>query len=86
MATNRAASGSRPMPTTPFDPQQVASPREMARMAAVLEGRHGIHAAEVADFFASLHGETGDPARLWSWAGVAEFIRQRTQRRMNEIG
>ena len=50
-------------------------------MAEVLEGRHGALAAEVADFFASYHGEKGDAGRAWAWCGVAELVRNRERTR-----
>jgi len=56
--------------------------REFEAMATVLEARHGLHAAEVADFFASLHVENGDESRSFAWADVAERVRQREQDRL----
>jgi hypothetical protein len=56
--------------------------REFEAMATVLEARHGLHAAEVADFFASLHIESGDESRSGAWADVAERVRQRQQDRL----
>lgn len=53
-------------------------------MACVLEGRHGRHAADVADFFSSLHSVEGDAGRCWAWAGVAETIRKRERDRTTE--
>jgi hypothetical protein len=47
-------------------------------MAVVLEGRHGAFAAEVADFFALLHRQLGDPDRSHAWGGVARTVRRRT--------
>jgi hypothetical protein len=58
--------------------------REFEAMATVLEARHGLHAAEVADFFASLHVEIGDDSRSFAWADVAERVRQREQDRLLE--
>ena len=51
---------------------------EAELMAVVLEGRHGTFAAEVADFFALLHRQLGDPDRSHAWGGVARTIRRRT--------
>lgn len=51
-------------------------------MATVLEAKHGLHAAEVAEFFASLHIENGDESRSCAWADVAELVRQRQHERM----
>jgi len=53
------------------------TPRDVQQMAEVLEGRHGTLAAEVAEFFSSVHGERGDAGRCWAWAGVAELVRRR---------
>lgn len=47
------------------------TPRDVEFMAEVLEGRHGNLAAEIAEFFASFHGQKGDAGRSWAWAGVA---------------
>ncbi len=58
--------------------------REFEAMATVLEARHGLHAAEVADFFARLHVEQGDETRSWAWADVAELVRQRQYDRMHQ--
>lgn len=58
------------------------TPRDVDFMAAVLEGRHGQHAAEVADFFSSLHSQNGDAGRSWAWAGVAEVVRRRELSRL----
>ncbi len=57
------------------------TPRDVDMMASVLEGRHGQHAADVADFFSTYHSLEGDAGRCWAWAGVAETIRKRTKDR-----
>ena len=62
------------------------TPRDVDFMASVLEGRHWLHAAEVAEFFSSLHGERGDAGRSWAWAGVAETVRIRERHRVSGIG
>ncbi len=62
------------------------TPRDVDFMASVLEGRHGLFAAEVAEFFSSLHGERGDAGRSWAWAGVAETVRIRERHRVTGIG
>lgn len=59
------------------------TPRDVETMAAVLEGRHGCLAIEIAEFFSSLHGQQGDAGRSWAWAGVAEVVRQREQSRLD---
>jgi hypothetical protein len=56
----------------------------MDALVAVLEGRHGIWAAEVADFFATLHGIKGDADRSLAWASVAELARDKAEARQNE--
>lgn len=56
--------------------------REFEAMATVLEARHGLHAAEVADFFANLHVDKGDERRSEAWADVAERVRQRQHDRL----
>ncbi len=73
--------------TTDWHPEQdvTPTPRDVEFMASVLEGRHGQLAADVADFFSSLHGEKGDAGRSWAWAGVAETVRQRERHRLTGI-
>jgi hypothetical protein len=68
---------------TTWHPEQDATPtpRDVEFMAAVLEGRHGLLAADVAEFFSSMHGLSGDAGRSWAWAGVAELVRQRERGR-----
>ena len=46
-------------------------------MAVVLEGRHGVFAAEVAEFFSLLHRQLGDAGRSKAWGGVARTVRRR---------
>ncbi len=58
------------------------SPREVELMAVVLEGRHGSFAADVAEFFSSVHSQKGDAGRSWAWAGVAKIVRRREQERL----
>lgn len=58
------------------------TPQDVEFMAAVLEGRHGFHAASVADFFSNMHSLSGDAGRSWAWAGVAELVRQREKDRL----
>ena len=55
---------------------------EAELMAAVLEGRHGNYAAEVADFFAMLHRQQGDRTRSKAWCGVADAVRRREHDRL----
>jgi hypothetical protein len=57
---------------------------EVETMVSVLEGRHGVWAADVADFFATFHTLKGDTGRSWAWAGVAEAARRRAEARENE--
>jgi hypothetical protein len=58
------------------------TPTEVESMACVLESRHGLFAAEVAEFFSTYHSLGGDTGRCWAWAGVAEEIRRREQARV----
>jgi hypothetical protein len=60
------------------------SPSEVEAVAAVLEGRHGAWAADVAEFFATLHSLNGHADRSWAWADVAETVRRRTSSRQAE--
>lgn len=60
------------------------SPRDVEYMACALEGRHGSHAVDVAEFFALLHAENNDAGRTWAWAGVAEIVRHRQRLRLQE--
>ena len=57
---------------------------EVETMVCVLEGRHGVWAADVADFFATFHSLKGDATRSWAWAGVAEVARRRAEDRASE--
>lgn len=52
-------------------------------MAVILEGRHGVFAAEVADFMASVHGRLGDVKRCTVWSDVAEVVRTRESTRLS---
>jgi hypothetical protein len=67
------------------DEDTTPTPRDVEFMAATLEGRHGGHAAEVAEFFATLHSERGDAGRCWAWSGVAELVRQREHTRIHQF-
>lgn len=58
------------------------TPHDVEFMALVLEGRHGLLAADVAEFFCALHSQKGDAGRSWAWAGVAETVRQRERQRL----
>ena len=60
------------------------TPGEVEAMVSVLEGRHGIWAAEVAEFFSTFHSLKGDAGRSWAWAGVAEVARRRAEARQTE--
>jgi hypothetical protein len=61
---------------------QVMNERECEAMAAVLEAKHGLHAAEVAEFFATMHIGTGDEFRSTAWTDVAEIVRSRERDRL----
>jgi hypothetical protein len=64
------------------DGDATPTPRDVQAMAEVLEGQHGMHAADVADFFSTSHSLRGDAGRCWAWAGVAELVRQRVRDRL----
>ena len=66
------------------DEDVTPTPREVGEMASVLEGRHGLFAADVAEFFSAQHALGGDAGRSWAWAGVAETIRHREKMRCKE--
>jgi hypothetical protein len=57
---------------------------EVEAMVAVLEGRHGIWAADIAEFLSTFHSLKGDSGRSWAWAGVAERVRTRTKVRCEQ--
>lgn len=59
------------------DDDATPTPRDVLFMAETLEGRHGTLAADVAEFFSTMHSLRGDAGRCWAWAGVAETVRQR---------
>lgn len=68
-----------------FNGQMTPSQGEMEAMAAVLESRHGIWAAEVAEFFAEAHSLRGDKGRSWAWSGVAESVRRKEEERITAV-
>jgi len=41
-------------------------------------------AADVAEFFSTMHSLKGDAGRSWAWAGVAEMVRRKTEARLGE--
>ena len=53
-------------------------------LATVLEARHGLHAAQVADFFSIVHLQNGDEVRSNAWADVAERVRERERERLSQ--
>ncbi|MFA5955002.1 hypothetical protein [Hyphomicrobium sp.] len=59
-------------------------PQDLGAMAEVLESKHGIHAAGIAEFFALYHGQKGDAGRSWAWTGVAELVRTRERERIDD--
>lgn len=67
-----------------FHEDTTPTPGEVEAMVAVLEGRHGAWAADVAEFFATLHSLKGDVGRSWAWAGVAEMARRKAEARVRE--
>lgn len=64
------------------DEDATPTPREVEFMAQTLEGCHGQYAADIAEFFSSLHTDRGDAGRSWAWAGVAALVRQRERQRI----
>jgi hypothetical protein len=67
------------------DADPTPTPSDVSVMAEVLEGRHGVLAADVAEFFASYHSEKGDAGRAWAWSGVAELVRNRERARLEGL-
>ena len=63
------------------DNDATPTPGEVEMMAAVLEGRHGVHAEHVAQFFTDWNANKGDAPRSWAWAAVTERVRRRTGER-----
>ena len=59
------------------DSHVIIDRREVDTMALVLEGRHGIFAADVADFLSDAHKVSSDPNRSSAWAAVALAVRGR---------
>ena len=57
---------------------------EVEAMVAVLEGRHGVWAADVADFLSTFHDLRGNDGRSRAWAGVADMVREREEARLGE--
>lgn len=64
------------------DEDATPTPGEVELMASVLEGRHGVHAGEVADFLAELSAQRGDAPRSWAWTAVGLRVRHRCSTRM----
>lgn len=67
------------------DSDATPSPGEVEMMAAVLEGRHGVHAEHVAQFFSDWNAHNGDASRSWAWAAVTERVRRRTDERVRQV-
>lgn len=63
------------------DEDATPTPRDVQAMVETLEGRHGQHAADIAEFFSAMHAQKGDAGRSWAWAGVAEAVRRRARQR-----
>lgn len=57
---------------------------EIDIMASVLEGRHGIHAADVAEFLSAVHRQSQDTNRMQAWSRVAEAVRNRMRGRLDQ--
>jgi hypothetical protein len=67
-----------------FQEDATPTPVEVEAIVAVLEGRHGAWAAEVAEFFSTAHSLKGDAGRSWAWAAVAEMVRRKAEARQVE--
>ena len=67
------------------DSDATPTPGEVEMMAAVLEGRHGVHAEHVAQFFADWNAHKGDAPRSWAWSAVTVRVRKRTDERVCEM-
>jgi hypothetical protein len=67
------------------DHDATPAPGEIETMAAVLEGRHGIHAEQVAQFLADVNASQGDPERAKAWMEVTERVRQRETERLGQM-
>jgi hypothetical protein len=70
------------MPRSRRKKDNVTTLEDAELMAVVLEGRHGVFAAEVADFFSLLHSQLGDASRSRAWGGVARSVRRREHDRL----
>ena len=70
------------MPRSSRKKESLTTLQDAELMAVVLEGRHGVLAAEVADFFALLHRQLGDRSRSKAWGGVARTLRKREHDRL----
>jgi hypothetical protein len=66
------------------DKETLSTLQDAELMAVVLEGRHGVYAAEVAEFFSLLHRQLGDDGRSQAWGGVARTVRRRAQDRLHD--
>lgn len=64
------------------DEDPTPTPSEVDSMASALEGRHGVHAEHVAQFFSDWNAQHGDASRSWAWAAVTQKVRMRTSQRM----
>jgi hypothetical protein len=70
------------MPRSRRKQKTLSTLQDAELMAVVLEGRHGVLAAEVAEFFSLLHSQLGDKTRSKAWGGVAQSVRKRAYDRM----
>lgn len=67
------------------EPDPTPLPNEVEMMAAVLEGRHGVHAERVASFFSEANAQQGDASKSWAWAAVSERVKRRTTERLSTV-
>lgn len=60
-----------------FDAALGQNDADLQAFAAVLEARHGSFAFEIAEFYATWHGQRGDFDRSSAWVEIAETIKTR---------
>lgn len=69
-------------PTFDTGGARVSDPNEIQVMVRLLEARHGVHAADMAEFFVTANELKGAPVRVEAWSEVADRIRLRERLRI----
>lgn len=64
------------------DTETAQTLRETELLVELLEGRHGIHAEAVADFFKIYNEQMGTPSKANLWARLSKRIALRQQLRL----